>query len=371
MAPSSRLTSIAARVNASLSFAESTLTSGRRWFASDQDGLLKSARQRRGVQPIPLTRALQLALAGLWLLDGILQCQPFMFTSGFLRQIIEPAAQGQPWLIRTSILGPAHFVSHHEAAFNAVFATVQLLLGYGILVRRTTKIGLVASISWALGVWWFGEGGGVLATGHAMLLTGAPGAALLYAVLAVLAWPEPEDTREGVARRALNRGLTARVAWALLWLGGAALSLLPVNLTSDGIHDAFAAGSNGEPPPISTINSLLAQASGGHGLTIGVGLAVLQALAGVGVFLRWWPRLFIVLGAVLAVVFWLTAEALGGIPTGQATDPNTGPVLLVLALAVSASFSGRPVEVSRSRLVVSNVGPSSAGECGKSTLGRR
>jgi hypothetical protein len=190
------------------------LTSGRRWFASDQNGPLKSARQRRAARPIRLTRALQLALAGLWVLDGILQCQPFMFTSGFLRQIIEPAAQGRPWLIRTSILGPAHFVSHHEVTFNAIFATVQLLLACGILVRRTTKLGLVTSIGWALGVWWFGEGGGLLATGHAMLLTGALGAALLYAMLAVLAWPEPEDTREGMARRAPLRHRNRRAAGA-------------------------------------------------------------------------------------------------------------------------------------------------------------
>ena len=40
-------------------------------------------------------RVLQLALAGLWLLDGVLQYQAFMFTKGF-SQMLADTAGGQP-----------------------------------------------------------------------------------------------------------------------------------------------------------------------------------------------------------------------------------------------------------------------------------
>ena len=43
-------------------------------------------------------------------------------------------------------------------AINSVFATIQLLLALGIAYRPTVRVALAASIVWALGVWWFGEG---------------------------------------------------------------------------------------------------------------------------------------------------------------------------------------------------------------------
>ena len=71
---------------------------------------------------------------------------------------------------------------------NGAFALIQIALGLGILSRRFSRVALGASIVWALSVWFVGEGIGGLGAG-ATLLTGAPGAALLYAVIAVLAWP--------------------------------------------------------------------------------------------------------------------------------------------------------------------------------------
>ena len=44
-------------------------------------------------------------------------------------------------------------------------------------------------------------------------------------------------------------------------------------------------------------------------------------------------RAALVVAAIAAVVIWVTAEQYGGILTGQATDPNTGPLLILLAAA--------------------------------------
>ena len=51
-------------------------------------------------------RTLQIALGLLWLLDGVLQAQPFMFTSDFVTQVIAPVGQGQPGFVS----GPVHWV---------------------------------------------------------------------------------------------------------------------------------------------------------------------------------------------------------------------------------------------------------------------
>ena len=102
-------------------------------------------------------RKLQLALAGIWLLDAILQFQVFMFSKGFA-QMLAGTGPGNPGFIASPISWAARIISEHGTATNAVFALIQLLLGLGIALRPTTRIALGASIGWALAVWWFGEG---------------------------------------------------------------------------------------------------------------------------------------------------------------------------------------------------------------------
>jgi hypothetical protein len=71
--------------------------------------------------------------------------------------------------------------------------SIGALLGVGLLVRRTARVALAASIAWALGVWWLGEGLTGLASGQASLINGAPGSAFFYAVLAAAAWPRGDS----------------------------------------------------------------------------------------------------------------------------------------------------------------------------------
>jgi lipopolysaccharide export LptBFGC system permease protein LptF len=61
---------------------------------------------------------------------------------------------------------------------------------------------------------------------------------------------------------------------------------------------------------------------------------VLLALVAVGVYLP--PRgarLAVVLAIGVSVVFWVIGQNFGKIFTGGATDPNSGPLLVVLGLA--------------------------------------
>ena len=137
-------------------------------------------------------RWLQLALAVLWLLDAMLQLQSFMFGKGF-SQMLAGMAAGNPGFIADPITWSARLVAGHPTWANAAFASVQLFLAVGIAWRPTVKVALAASIPWALGVWWAGEGLGGVLTGTANPVMGGPGAVIIYALLAVLLWPTGRD----------------------------------------------------------------------------------------------------------------------------------------------------------------------------------
>ena len=149
-----------------------------------------------------------------------------MFTKAF-GQMLATAAQGNPAVIARPILWNAGLVERHSVAANAVFATIQLALALGIAWRPAVKLALAASVGWALGVWWLGEGLGGVLTGQASPVTGAPGAVILYALLAVLLWPaDPSAGAPFVAAGAVG-ARAARVLWSVLWASLAYFCLQP------------------------------------------------------------------------------------------------------------------------------------------------
>jgi cytochrome c biogenesis protein CcdA len=71
----------------------------------------------------------------------------------------------------------------------------------------------------------------------------------------------------------------------------------------------------------------------GQGLAISIGLAVVFVAAGLGVC---WPattRAALLLSVIVGVAIWVLGENFGGVLTGQGTDPSTGLVLVLLAVA--------------------------------------
>jgi hypothetical protein len=287
---------------------------------------------RAGVAALDPRRKLQLALAAAWLFDGILQYQPAMFTKAF-PQMLGDSAHGNPAVVAAPITWSAGFVEHHLAVLNAVFATIQVALGLGIAWRPTVRLALGASVAWALGVWWFGEGlGGVLA-GTASLVGGAPGAVLLYAVLAVLLWPADRDVSAPfVAGRFVGVGC-ARVLWLAVWGSVAVFAVLSAARAPQALSGTVSDMASAEPAWLAWIDSHLGALLADQGLLASVLLAAGFAIVAVGVFLpRRLARAVLVLALVLAVMLWL-AQGLGGIFTGAGTDPNSAPLLALLALA--------------------------------------
>ena len=93
-----------------------------------------------------------------WLLDGGLQQQPFMLRASFARELLAPLGDGQPQFVAGPVHWAGNIIAAHPVAWDVPFAAIQLLIGLGLLVPRTAKLALAASLPWALGVWFFGEG---------------------------------------------------------------------------------------------------------------------------------------------------------------------------------------------------------------------
>ena len=280
-------------------------------------------------------RGVQVALGVLWLLDAALQLQPFMFTADFARQVLAPSGQDQPaW-----VAAPTDFFARlagHPAPLNVGFALVQLALGVGFLIPRLVRPAIVGSLAWSAGIWWFGEGLGGLATGHASLVTGAPGAVLLYAVLALAAWPATDDRTSPDPHDSSIAGWFP-FAWLILWIGGALLQLLPSQRGTAALHDQLGSA-DGVPGWLASLHHLAGAVLSHGGSAPFIALVAVMALIGVaGLAGRPWRTAAAVAGAVVATTFWVLGQNIGELYSGQATDPNTGPLIVLMALALVGS----------------------------------
>jgi hypothetical protein len=317
---------------------------------------------RRDTIPRPLTRvryyfasdsrrAFQTALGLVWLLDGALQFQPFMYSKGFI-QMLTGTAAGQPHWLASSITWAADLAHSNLTVFNTLFALVQVGIGIGLLYRRTVKPALVVSFAWALVVWWFSEAFGMMFAGGNPL-TGAPGAVLLYAIIGLLVWP-------GERPGGLLGLRGARITWCALWLVMAWSWLLPpnssANATSSAIMSAPGAG------VLHSLQTSAASGASGHGLVIAIVLGLVSAAIGVAVAKNWRPAPFIALAIVLNLVYWVIGQGFGGILyTNSATDPNAGPLFVLLAL-VLYTLTPRAAPISQTAdIPADHVRPHSAG----------
>lgn len=259
-----------------------------------------------------------------------------MFTRSFVTQIIAPNISGQPEFVAGPIRAIAQLIEPRIALFNVFAAGIQILIGLALLHRRAVKLGLLASFVWAFGVWWIGEGLGGLFTGAASPLTGAPGAALLYIVAGLLVWPRDRSRTEPRTGGGLPRERCAAVAWAALWLGSAALWLIPANRSADALHDQIAGAPSGASW-LSGLHATVASAAAGHGPVIALVAAGLSAAIGLGALSVRLTGAVVALSVVIALIYFVIGQGMGGILTGSGTDPGTGPLIVWLAVALYAA----------------------------------
>jgi hypothetical protein len=294
-------------------------------------------------------RALQSILGLFWILDAALQFQPFMFGRGFVNTFILPNANGQPALISWLITDVGHVVAPHVAVWNTFFALIQLAIGAGLLYRRTVRPALAISFVWVLGVWFFGEGLGMILTGSATALTGAPGSVLMYGAIGLMAWPrrvehsaEGRSSRNeitGIGSSAAGRGLggavTPLVVWSGYWLLAAVLFLLPDNRTRTSVSSAIVGMVPGQPGWFAHVLNSVGHWFSSSGTPTAWILAVVSLVIALGPLVARRPHGYLLAGAVLSILLWVTGQGLlGNILIGSGTDPNTGPLVVLLAVAM-------------------------------------
>jgi hypothetical protein len=312
----------------------------------------------RDIPPILRTqRALQVVLGLFWILDAALQFQPYMFGHGFVDSFILNNAQGQPFVVGDLITHIGHFLSPDIAVWNTFFALIQLGIGVGLFFRSTVKPALAVSFVWALGVWFFGEGMGMLLTGTASALTGAPGSVLMYGLLGLMAWPraprrfQPDwsDRPTGIATSAaaqgIGRSVTPLVVWAGYWSLAAVLFVLPANRTTTSVQSAIVGMTQGQPGWYAHFLTNLGNLFSTSGTQTAWILAVLAVIVGLAPLVVRRPGIFLLAGAVFAFLLWIAGQGLvGNLFTGSDTDPNTGPIIILLAAAMTPTVIATKAE---------------------------
>jgi hypothetical protein len=284
--------------------------------------------------PRDVQRTFQLVLATVWLLDAVLQIQPFMFTRGAdgLSGMLNGTAAGNPSWIAHTITWNGSIVYHQPVLTDTVFAGIQFLIAFGLIYKRTLKPALALSIVWSLGVWWFGEGLGGIFSGAATPFGGGPGGVLFYAVLAVLLWPSQGTDVPFVAARTVGVG-AAKAVWAVMWLLLALLCVVGAGRSPHTLHDLVAELSSGEPGWLAHIDLATESLFLRHGTTTAILLAVICLVVAAGVFLP--PRMTawtVVLAVAVFGLIWVAVQDFGGILAGGATDPNGAPLVILIAL---------------------------------------
>jgi hypothetical protein len=303
------------------------------------------------------TRGIQIALGLIWLLDGVLQFQSFMYTHGILTAVFEPAAAGQPGIVGGPMKTFDDFYAHDLTLWNTLAGEIQCAIGLGlILSRKTVRPALLASFGWALVVWWFGEGfGGLTSHTEPSPLMGAPGGVILYAIVGLLVWPTSKQEGRSPADRGPFGDRGGLYAWSGLWVMSAVLWLLNVNRAQGATHEMIRGMAEAAPHWLAKFQSSIGNHTQGHGTTIAVVLAIISLAVAIGVWtpLRW-PAL--VAGIVVSLAYWVLGQNLGGpFWIGNATDVNAGPLFVLLAIALlpvaQVASTGKRAQVEEIRQV--------------------
>jgi hypothetical protein len=273
-------------------------------------------------------RGLQVTLGWLWFLDALLQLEAPNFARDFPLGDLAQSVMGAPgWENRVIFSSISPFVAHWPW-WNLASALLQATIGIALILGYGVRTALLVSTAWSAAIWLIGEGLGMLPTGFAMALFGAPGAAVLYGVLAGLAWPGKQGwSVPDVARRPWA------ACWSVYWIGAAVLQLPFVYATGQVFRAGFKESSNGQ-------RAFLARASDGvadvvlhHPAVAALALGLVELSVAVGRLLDGHhPRRWLGLGIGISVVFWVVGQGLGGLLNWGATDPGTAPLVILLAL---------------------------------------
>jgi len=126
-------------------------------------------------------------------------------------------------------------------------------------------------------------------------------------------------------------------AWAVLWVGGAIFQALPGQNTGTAVAGAIIGG----PGWLGRLDASVGRWTTHHGTFVVVALVVVEALIGLAALHRRSRGVAVAAGFVLALAIWVVGQDLGQLYTGQATDPNSGLIIAVFAIAILSDRRAR------------------------------
>jgi hypothetical protein len=298
-------------------------------------------------------RVLRIGFGLLWLFDGLLQAQPQM-AAGLPGRVIEPVAASSPNWVQHVVNWATAMWIHHPVPAAAAAVWVQVGIGAWLLLADRgiwSRLAGLASLGWGLAVWVFGESFGGLFTSGLSWLTGAPGAALIYAVAgALIALPER-------AWRAAWLGRLTLTGLGLFLTGMAVLQAWPGRGFWDGTYHGRPGTLTGavqamselpQPRFLSSWVADFASFTAGHGLAVNLFAVAALAVAGAAFTsgLPWLIRPATVAFAVLCLADWVLIQDLGFFG-GVGTDPNSMIPFALLAIGGYLALAGPGVTDAR------------------------
>ncbi|HEU5377572.1 MAG TPA: hypothetical protein VFV38_19285 [Ktedonobacteraceae bacterium] len=285
-------------------------------------------------------KLLRRILGVLWLIDAIFQVQPQMFTSNMIDNVLLPTLSSQPGPVAASLHMIVLTISSHLLFFNLLIAIVQAEIGLFLLAGFWVRGTVILSIVWSLIVWYGGEGMNMLLTGQASILTGAPGAVLLYPLLGLLIYPRKaagakSDTDNGASSLLPQKHFYKVLAG--FWIFAGLLQLQPYwwqpGQISQSIGDMVAMGGFDSvlvDPVLHPISVLAVN------LEIPLNIILILLFLGLGIGLLMnrshWLRPLLITSLLLSFLIWWIAQGFGAIFTGMATDFNSGLLLMLMTL---------------------------------------
>jgi hypothetical protein len=264
---------------------------------------------------ISRNRKFLIILGSIWLLDGFMQFKPLMLTQNFVTSVIWPNTWYQPMDIAYPIYSAGKIILSNVAVFDIIFGSIQLAIGLLLIIGKYTKAVIIFSVIWSVAVWWIGEGFGSLFTGQASLLTGAPGAVILYALVGIILYPSRNPERAEMNSRKI-----AGYALGFLFILGFILQMQPYYFLSRNVTWNL------------SVNWFIGM-SGFQSLIFDVFIAGMFLCTGIGfIIFKNRKNTFSYISIALSIFIWVPGEMFGQIYTGLGTDPNSGVILLLLSL---------------------------------------
>jgi hypothetical protein len=307
-------------------------------------------------------KLLRRILGVLWLVDGILQVQPQMFTANMINSVLVPTLSSQPAPIAASLHAITLLIAQHLVFFNLLIAIVQAEIGIFLIAGLWVRETIILSCVWALIVWYGGEGMNMLLTGQASVLTGAPGAVLLYPLVGLLIYPRRGQSSAGAGHEdGLIRRAHFRRALAGFWIFAALLQLQPFwwqpGQLAGAVDDMTGMVGKFNAVLLDPILVPLSRLMVPLEAPLNVALILLFLGLGLGLAKVKTGRLppLLVGSLLLSLLIWWLVQGFGMLFTGQATDFNSGLLIIFMTLACWPKTQSAPQDAARQSQQVSPV----------------